>query len=436
VYLATRLRAVGQRYGLTSRKAKERVRRCVARLDRHGVRPTFATPGRVVDEDPAFFRELHEAGAELAIHGYDHADFRRLTREQAAWQFDQALAAYRRHGVPCDGFRCPYLSCTSDVRAVLPPGALAYSSNQAIAWPAPGAGAAGPVFAQLARNYRAVPCDDVVATPALDGDLVEIPASVPDDLQLCDGLGLGEHGLLEAWLQTLRETHRRGELFAPLFHPEAYDLLDTAVDGVLDAVGAQRPAVWAAQLRDIAHWWREREAFRARATRDGAGWVLELEAGERATVLVRDWRWPARTRPWDGPWSVLEDRRPHVDGPTLPFVGASGVDGPTVAFLVEQGHVVDTDPGADCSVSLTASDVRRLGSRRALVEHLDRSSGPLLRFGRWPSEAKSAFCLAGDLDALSLRDYALRLRPAVRARSGLARGRRHVTRAGTAATSG
>lgn len=436
VYLASRLHAVAGRYGVTSQKAKERVRRCLRRLERHGVRPSFATPGRVVDEYPAFFRELRDAGAELVIHGYDHADFRRLTREQAAWQFDQALAAYRRHGVPCDGFRCPYLSCTPDVRAILPPGAFRYGSNRAVAWPAPGAGAAGPVFAQLAANYRAADCDEVVVTPAFDGDLVELPASVPDDLQLCDGLGLGEEGLADTWVQMLAEAHRREALFAPLFHPEAYDLLDAAVDALLGAVRVQRPAVWATQLRDVAAWWRERRAFAVRAAPADGGAMLDVDCSTRATVLVRNWPWPARMRSWDGAWSVLDDRRLRIEGAARPFVGAAGVDAATVAFLVEQGYVVDTAVGAACTVSLTDGDVRRLGSPRALVEHLDRTTAPLLRFGRWPSEAGSAFCLAGDLDALSLRDYALRLRPSVRARTGLGSWSRRVSRAGTAATAG
>ncbi len=440
IYLATRAGAVGRRYGITSRKAKERIWRCLRGLDPAVPRPTFATPGRVVDEEPAFLRELCDAGAELAIHGYDHADFRRLTPAQSAWQFDQAIAAYARHGIPCDGFRCPYLSYTPDVRAILPEGVFSYSSNRAITWPAAGrdsGGDSGPVFAQLARNYRALSSDGAVATPTLEDGLVEIPASVPDDLQLCDGLGLGEDGLLRTWLETLHQTHRREELFAPLFHPEAYDLLEAAVDGVLGAARAQRPAVWLAQLRDIAAWWRERSAFGARTSAQDGALVLDFNCSERATVLVARWPWPATLRPWDGTWSVLDDRSVRIDSAARPFVGVSGVDAATIAFLTEQGYVVES--GADaaaCSVLLSGRDVRRFGTPRALLERIERSAAPLIRYSRWPSEAKSAFCLAGDLDALSLRDYAQRLRPAVRARSGLGTRRRRVSHAQTAASGG
>lgn len=417
VYLAARLRAVAQRYGLASGKAKERVRRCLRTLEPYGLQPTFATPGRVVEGDPAFFRELRDAGAELAIHGYDHANFRRLSRAQAAWQFEKAIAAYARHGIPCEGFRCPYLSYTAEVRAILPQGAFAYSSNRAVAWPVVGE-AGGAVYAQLARNYRAAASDEVVCTPSIEDGLVEIPASVPDDLQLCDGLGLGQEGLVRAWIAMLEGAHARGELFAPLFHPEAFDLLAGAVGDLLQAASAQRPAVWMTQLRHVARWWREREAFGVTSSLEDGTLSVELDCSDRATVLVRGWRWGGRLTPWNGEWSVIDDRTLRIADGTRPFVGVSGVDEPTIAFLREQGYIIeDGEHASRCSLPLSGANVERLGSRRAVTDHLERSEAPLIRFSRWPAEAKSAFCFAGDLDALSLREYADRLRPAVRARS-------------------
>jgi hypothetical protein len=431
--LAARLRAVSGRYGLTTARAKQRVRRCLRSLERQGLQPTFATPGIVIDRQPAFFRELEAGGAELAIHGYDHADFRRLSRAGAAWQFEKAIAAYAAHGIACEGFRCPYLSYTADVRAVLPPGEFVYSSNRAVAWPVVD-DSGGAVFAQLARNYRAAAAADVVCTPSLDGELVELPASIPDDLQLCDGLGLGEEGLVRAWLAVLERSHAREELFAPLFHPEAYDLLEGAVETLLEAARARRPAVWLTQLRHVARWWRERAGFRATTTPEAGGVRVELLCSPRATVLARGWRGGA-ARPWDSAWSVLDDRVLQVPDGVLPFLGVTGVDGAAIAFLREQGYVVEEGrDAARCGLVLGAGDVERLGCGRGLVDHVEGSAAPLVRFSRWPDEAKSAFCLAGDLDALSLREYADRLRPAVRARSG--RGGVTGWRSRTAASAG
>jgi hypothetical protein len=252
----------------------------------------------------------------------------------------------------------------------------------------------------------------------MEDGLVELPASVPDDLQLADGLALGSDGLLDAWLDMHGQAHDRRELFAPLFHPEAYDLLADAIGGLLRAALARRPAVWLTQLRHVARWWLERSAFRARFDERDGRLSIALHCTDRATVLARGWRWPSSQRAWDGDWCVLDDRLLHVEDGTRPFVGVTGVDPRTTAFLVEQGYIVDDGEHAGrCTLTLTDRAVESLGTQRAILGFIEDSGAPLLKFSAWPSAAKSALCLAGDLDALSLRDYAARLHPAVRARS-------------------
>jgi hypothetical protein len=408
-YLASRLRSVGTRYGLTQRRACDRVRRCVHTVARHGVLPTFATPGRVVDENPAFFRELTDQGVELAVHGYDHVSFRDLTQQEARDEFARALDAYVRNGIACDGFRCPYLSYSPRLEDALPDGAFLYESNRAIAWTFDGLKTDDAVFRQLAGFYGALSSDHEPSTPTASRRLVEIPASVPDDLELCDGLRLGEAGLLQAWLQIFEVIHRRGELFAPLFHPESFELLEAPLEGLLDAMGRQRPAVWFAQLRDVARWWREREGFRVAFSRTGGGLHVRIACSGRATVLLRDWPDDGRRR-WDERWAVLDGTTVRIEDGTRPFVGVRGLEPDTLAFLKEQGYVVDpSDEAASCTVLIEPGVLAATSSKVDLIAHIEASSGPLLKLGRWPDGAKSAFCLAGDLDALSLRDYLGRL---------------------------
>ena len=231
---------------------------------------------------------------------------------------------------------------------------------------------------------------------------------MPDDLELFDGLALGEQGMLEAWLYVLHEVHRRGELFAPLFHPESFDLMQGPIEDLLDAAARLEPTVWLTQLRDVARWWQEKRAFTARVSTHTAGLRIELRCTERATVLVRDWPRPAETRPWDGTWSVLDARTVEVAAPIRPFIGVDGVDDETVAFLTELGYVLDDGPTAhECTLVLDGA----VRSPVQLIRRIEESEGPLLRFSNWPSETRCALCLAGDLDALSLRDYARRLVP-------------------------
>ena len=44
-----------------------------------------------------------------------------------------------------------------------------------------------------------------------------------------------------------------------------------------------------------------------------------------------------------------------------------------------------------------------------LIDYIESSPVPLVRFSRWPNEFRSALCVTGDIDALSLVDYAARL---------------------------
>jgi len=44
-----------------------------------------------------------------------------------------------------------------------------------------------------------------------------------------------------------------------------------------------------------------------------------------------------------------------------------------------------------------------------LIETIEASPGPLVRYWRWPDGAKSALAVTGDMDALTLLDYAARL---------------------------
>ena len=82
--------------------------------------------------------------------------------------------------------------------------------------------------------------------------------------------------------------------------------------------------------------------------------------------------------------------------------GAGGI------FLREQGYVVDTtDTAVRCAIYLDAGSLDGLNQVQ-LIDHIEASPGPLVRYWRWPDEP-SALCVTGDLDALTLFDYAARL---------------------------
>ena len=410
-YLASRVALLTTRYGVTTARGKRHALDCVSLLAAHGCRPTFCTPGRVVENEPQFFRQLHDMGVEVAVHGYDHVDFRSLSSEQVERQFRLAAESFSRSGIPFEGFRCPYLSYSDEVLDVSAAGMFRYSSNSAIAWDVVPSDSGNRVFSQLAGFYRAASSEQVLARPRMSRHLVEIPVSVPDDLQLHDGLELGDEGAAGAWAEILSRTHQRGDLFAPLFHPESLERSALALEAVFGAAGGLRPHVWVTQLRDVASWWREKASFHAELSALNGSLRVQFHCSERATVLARGVETPGMTRRWTDGYDVVESRVIEVPADRRPFVGLAGDADPSVArFLGEQGYVTDTTADATrCSIFLDADRLARLANEVELVEHIEASGAPLLRFGVWPDAARSALAIAGDVDALSLRDYAARI---------------------------
>ena len=116
-YLVLRTTKLLRRYGIRAARAKRRTLDFVGLLAEYGCAPTLAAPGRVVAKHAGFMRQLSDAGVELAVHGFDHVDFRSLSAAASIEQFSRAVDAYQAAGIPFRGFRCPYLSFGHDMTA-------------------------------------------------------------------------------------------------------------------------------------------------------------------------------------------------------------------------------------------------------------------------------------------------------------------------------
>jgi glycosyltransferase involved in cell wall biosynthesis/peptidoglycan/xylan/chitin deacetylase (PgdA/CDA1 family) len=412
-YTCHRAIALLKRYGFDSSRTKQRIKDGVDCLARFGCQPTLPIPGRVLAKNGQFCRDLQASGVEFAVHGYDHVDFRALTQEEASHQFAMAEDAFRRNGIEFEGFRCPYLSYHDTLLKAIPNGDFKYSSNRAIWWEVVDHGASAKetaIFGKLQHFYRAEPSHATVATPRLNGRIVEIPASLPDDIQLRDGLKLGKEGLLKAWTQILRLTHRRGEVFTLLFHPELFGECKLAFESILTNARLLQPAVWVAPLREVSRWWLEKSKFSTTIRKNGSGLHVNFHCSDRATLLIRNLPTAEPTRVWADEYSVLQGRSLTVNGGQRPFIGVSPtIPAETKAFLSEQGYILDTSqesPG--CSLFLESDSLSNFDNNLQLIDYIEQSHAPLVRFWRWPNEAKSALCITGDLDATSLIDYATR----------------------------
>jgi hypothetical protein len=101
----------------------------------------------------------------------------------------------------------------------------------------------------------------------------------------------------------------------------------------------------------------------------------------------------------------------EVPATPRPFIGLSdGIPECVASFLNEQGYILESGETArSCGLVLGPDVLSGLSNNVELVNYIETSPAPLVRYWRWPYGAKSSLSITGDLDALSLMDYATRV---------------------------
>lgn len=258
--------------------------------------------------------------------------------------------------------------------------------------------------------YHGSSAAETVCVPTTHPNFIEIPVCVPDDLQLRDGLNLNPEGISQIWNQLLDQVHQRGELFTLLFHPELASFCESPFVSLLQKAHQIEPTVWIARLSDISRWWREKADFAVEVVSDQRFLKLSFRCSPRATILAKGLDLPGGSI-WDGAYYRLESNALEAPLTPLPFIGiADSVPEHTLSFLREQGYILETGEKAEfCGIVLNTDTVARIPNNLELIEYIETTPAPLVRYWRWPDGAKSALSVTGDLDALSLMDYASRL---------------------------
>ena len=78
-------------------------------LDKYGVKATFNICGYIAETYPETVREIAAKRHDVAVHGFLHEDFTKLSREEASTTLDRAMRALEDAcGVKPAGFRAPY----------------------------------------------------------------------------------------------------------------------------------------------------------------------------------------------------------------------------------------------------------------------------------------------------------------------------------------
>lgn len=401
---------IGQRYGVTPARIDDALAEFLRTMDAFAGQITIPITGVVLARHAAVVRRYQSQGVEFALHGFRHVDHSRLSLARQIRHLELSRQTLARCGIEAHGFRSPYLRRNPETLMALRHQGFAYDSSQALHWPVLN-DAAPPSYGRALRFYSARSAADLPSVPNLHDGLVEIPYNLPDDEALIERWSLRTPEQIAAvWSSILRRSHDHGELFTLGLHPERILACREALATVLAEARRSVPPIWIARLNDIATWWRARISTQVEIGEVGNKVHLTVTGPPQLTILTRAVQVEVPTTPWDDHYRKVAARRVTIDSPCRPFIGLSPTTSPKLTdYLWQQGYLTLTGAGAEQCTHYFDRPEFNEWQRRCVLDQIERSDRPLVRLGRWPNGARSALAISGDIDALTLWDYGLRL---------------------------
>jgi peptidoglycan/xylan/chitin deacetylase (PgdA/CDA1 family) len=407
-----RVGTIGGRYGIGAHRMERRLATMLGLVERHGCSATLPIPAAVVARHAPVVARYATFGLEFAVHGFHHVDHTDLPGTEQHRQLARARRTMRAARVNAVGFRAPYLRVNDDTLAAVRANGFLYDASQAFHWNdelVPRRGA----YERALEFYGSWPAEAHPVVPWCEHGVVRLPYCLPDDEAVVDRLGLEGNQIAAVWLRVLRATRARGELFTLTVHPERIDACASGVTAVLTAARTGSPPVWIARHDEIARWWRDRMETDVVVSPARPGWIRVRARGPAGlTLLARNLVVAGRTEPWMGDTVRIDGTEAEVEArPRRPFIGVHADCPDTVPrFLREQGYIVEHALSGGDHACFVKRDRFDLDDRLRLLAEIEGGTFPLLRLGRWPSGAACALSVTGDVDALTIGDYASRLR--------------------------
>jgi hypothetical protein len=226
----------------------------------HGYRSSWNFVPERYDVDEETLNGLRDEGCEIGVHGLRH-DGRDLG---SARLLDQRLPAIRAHADRWGavGFRSPG---TQRSWELMPRLGFEYDSSYPDTDP-----------------YEPQPGGCCTYLPFFNEQMVELPITLPQDHTMFEILG---HTDGDLWTAKARDIRARGGMVLALTHPDyaRNDALALAWKQLLDEF-ADDDSVWQALPREVASWWRRRQA--SSVILDDDRWVVRGPAAGEAQVRL------------------------------------------------------------------------------------------------------------------------------------------------------
>lgn len=406
-----RAAAIQRRYGVTSAKMNSLMGHLTRVLREFDVPATFPITTVVLLRNSGVVEKYQAQNIEFAVHGYYHVDSSRLSFDEQLEQFMRARELFRARGIDCSGFRCPYLRGNSETLTAIRRAGFLYDSSQGLVWSVADE-VDTPAYRHVLGFYDTLAASRYPTLPRLEQDLVRIPYCLPDDEAFVDRFELRDTApMAKVWQRLVQRTHELGELCTLGLHPERTALCGQALAETLQFARQLTPSVWFARLDEIARWWVARmDAQISIVTHSNDTFAIQVDGPPGTTLLARNVLLMSSAIAWQGAYERVQGNNVWLRAPLRPFIGVSPQSAPNLTgFLRQQGYIVET--ANDGRLHSTFLDRPEFTDQeeRPLLDQIERGTFPLVRLARWYNGAQSALAVTGDIDALTVWDYSLRL---------------------------
>jgi len=401
-------------YGINANRMKRKLDLYISILVKFGCKGSFPVTIILMDRYSYIIKYLVEMKMEIEIHGYRHIDLTSLSQKDQSIFIEKAKQAYFDYGLFLLGFRCPYLRWNLDTFESLGKNGFLYSSNMTFLWNILGAKNLNErqnySYKQVVDFYKARISDSKLSLPNFWANVLDIPVSLPDDEMLVDRLEFSNHEISQVWDSILEMSYQTGELFTLQLHPERINKCHLALERLLVSATSKEPKIWITTLSEMAEWWKEKNTFKFKILKtDIANYEVEADCSENASILAKNIEVHCDTQDWFNGYKLIDARYFQLKSNFRPFIGVSkNCPESVIKLLKNDGYILEiSDNKNDYAVYLDKSFDST--NERKIIETIENSGAPILRFWRWPDRAKSALCITGDIDALTLWDFVSRI---------------------------
>lgn len=417
--LLSRIGTIFNRFGMTSGKFEALLERYSALTMEAKCTATLPITAVILKRHPDLIRKFDQKGLKFDVHGYIHIDYQQLSAKEQIEDYKKAIDTFSVCGVPFTGFRAPYLRFNTDTDYALSSLQFPYDSSRSIYWNVINKTdypkEAWYEYIKELIFYQSNNSLDCLSLPEFskDQNLIEIPVSLPDDESMIERLGITEPAAItQIWSEILKETYIRGELFTVQLHPERIMICGDALRTVIQNARRHQPAIWLASLQEIASWWKEKEAFSCEIQPGENGLHhIKTQCSNRATLMVRYCSVSCETSDWMNDYRVITARDFTLESSRKPVIGVGLNSSPeAIRFLRSEGYQVEASNQPEkYAYYLGNLNKFQPTDRRRLAEEIEYSGAPLIRYWRWPYQSRSALTITGDIDSITLFDFALRI---------------------------